>query len=214
MTSPVGHSLAGLAVGGGIQWRRQWPLALLLLFSANAADLDFLPGLIAGDANRYHHLASHSLAAAVLYALLAGLMWRVFSGCDRSRALQVGLLAGLAYATHLLLDWFTVDGGEPWGMQLLWPFSDGFFMSDVPFFLPVEHGTFGDPLPRVAALFLSPVNCATVALEIAVLGPVLLLGRWWAARRAGRRSWSARVPAKRPQSRFSGCNAAYNRNSP
>src|SRR6266540_3200703 len=77
MPSPIGHSIMGYIIYGsttkpvaGKRWRR---LGLYLLI-ANAADLDFLPGLLIGDPNRYHHGISHSLGFAVLIALAYSLL--------------------------------------------------------------------------------------------------------------------------------------------
>lgn len=180
MTSPVGHTLAGLVTGGGATGGRfDWRWLLLLVFSANAADLDFVPGMLLGDANRFHHLATHSLAAALLYALLLALLASRFG----MPVLKTALFAGFAYASHLLLDYFTVDAGEPFGMLLWWPLSDLFYISDTPFFQPVEHGNFGDGNLKVISLFLSPVNLLAVVIEVAVLAPAVVLSWWWSARR-------------------------------
>src|ERR1044071_7547790 len=63
MPSPVGHSLAGLIayqIAPEIDGMARGRVVALYLLAANAPDLDFLPGLIVGDPNRFHHGISHS----------------------------------------------------------------------------------------------------------------------------------------------------------
>jgi hypothetical protein len=84
--SPIAHSLIGLAIGVAALRPRGKPARVtlrtralpLLGFAAlaNAPDLDFVPGLLAGDLNRYHHGPSHSMLWALGFALWAGLLAR------------------------------------------------------------------------------------------------------------------------------------------
>src|SRR5689334_17351566 len=87
MPSPIAHSVAGLVVahlalrsnsnlqscGPGLAPSRRsrvlWAGALI--FAANAADLDFLPGLFVGNVNLFHHKITHTLFAAMVFALLS-----------------------------------------------------------------------------------------------------------------------------------------------
>ena len=70
MPLPVAHSLAGLAVFKGLDadgtllaWRR----LLAAVVIANIADLDLVPGIFAGEPNRYHHVGfSHSAVSAMV----------------------------------------------------------------------------------------------------------------------------------------------------
>ena len=62
MPSPIAHSLAGVALYQVRPERRhQLALLALLVVAANLPDLDFIPGMIMGNADRYHHGPSHSL---------------------------------------------------------------------------------------------------------------------------------------------------------
>ena len=45
-------------------------LLFFYIFIANAPDLDFLPGLIIGKPNLYHHGISHSLGIGILFSLI------------------------------------------------------------------------------------------------------------------------------------------------
>src|SRR5688500_803129 len=98
MSTPLGHSLAGAAVGlalaRGLDARRAAAVGAAV---AVAPDLDFIPGLLIGDPGRFHHAASHSIIAAVAIASMAGAM-----SVPRARW---SFLVFLAYCTHLALDY-------------------------------------------------------------------------------------------------------------
>lgn len=126
MPSPVAHGLAGLALAhfairnGFVATKWRFWVATLAC-AATAPDLDFVPGLVIGDAYRFHHGATHTVIAALPFGLIVGGAARL-SGFREWRSLA--LLAGLAYLSHLLFDVFTIETTEPYGMDLLWPFSD------------------------------------------------------------------------------------------
>ena len=97
-----------------IMRRKDW---LALILASCLHDLDFIPGLIAGDVILYHHYATHSLFFSVC---LAGACWLI----NR----RYFLLLLLAAVIHPLLDIMTYDFYQVydrhWGIPLLWPFSD------------------------------------------------------------------------------------------
>ena len=144
MPSPVAHSLAGLAVahlalrsGSNPQSGRErvfWTGALIV--AANAADFDFLPGLLIGDVNAFHHKATHTLIAAVVFGLAAGGM-AAFSRVKGAR--RMGWIMGASYLTHLLLDYLTRGTREPYGMRLMWPFSQARFLAPFHLFLDIRR---------------------------------------------------------------------------
>ena len=77
MPSPVGHSLMGYIIyrttaTAVVVQRMQ--LIVFYLLVANAADLDFIPGLLVGMPNRYHHGISHSVGFAALIAVACSLL--------------------------------------------------------------------------------------------------------------------------------------------
>jgi membrane-bound metal-dependent hydrolase YbcI (DUF457 family) len=185
MPSPVAHVLAGAAVyaalapGDGL--RRDWRPWALAAFAGVAADLDFLPGLLVGQPSRWHHWATHSVAAALAFALLvAPLAVRALGSVGRRAAL---LLA--AYGSHLALDWLTVDRTVPQGIPLLWPVSEAVFLSPVLLFTDIHHG----------ASWQAFVNWHNVG---AVLGEAVLLGLPVAAFCALRLRRAAPVPSPYP----------------
>jgi inner membrane protein len=140
MPSPVAHALAGAALYAGLTPRdatlgdwRPWALAAL---AGVAADLDFLPGLLVGDPSRYHHGATHSLLAALVFTLLAARLASPFLGPPGRRT----AILGAAYLSHLALDWVTVDRTVPRGIPLLWPASGAAFLAPVQLFTDIHHG--------------------------------------------------------------------------
>jgi len=168
MPSPVAHAFAGAAVYAGLTprgaLRRDWRPWALAVFAGVAADLDFLPGLLAGDPSRYHHWATHSVAAAALFTLLVTPLASAALGPMRRRA----AILGVGYASHLALDLVTVDRTEPRGIPLLWPFSQDPFLSPIPVFTDIHHGA------RWSA-FVNWHNAGAVLVKtLLVGGPVIL----------------------------------------
>ncbi|MFQ5584839.1 MAG: hypothetical protein ACE5GL_10425 [Calditrichia bacterium] len=70
MPSPIGHSLAGYVIASfksGSLFNKNLSTVLLFVFVANVPDLDFIPGLIIGKPNIYHHGVSHSLGVGIFF---------------------------------------------------------------------------------------------------------------------------------------------------
>lgn len=190
MSTPVGHGILGLSVVVGVPLpslhNREWLVtAALALVASVAPDFDFLPGLLIGDANRFHQKASHSFVAAIVFGLLTAAAVVAFSRWSgrepRLPTARLGLAGGLAYGSHLLVDYFLFDPSEPVGQPLLWPFTDGTYISPVPVFHGIHHGAPGDPLPVILDQIFSLHNLEAILVEAAVLGPVL--GIVWLLRR-------------------------------
>jgi membrane-bound metal-dependent hydrolase YbcI (DUF457 family) len=136
--------------------------------AACAADLDFVAGLAAGDWNRFHQGASHSLPVALALGIaLAGLPIRHLGGWRRRWALFTALAV-----SHLALDLVTRDARPPYGIPLLWPFSASYVHGPFELFPNMERGSL--------AVALSPGNWRALVTEVLVLGPVVAVA---AARR-------------------------------
>ena len=122
MATPVGHYLLGLSVTQILskdrqERRRGVGLALI----ACVPDLDVIPGILVGNLAQFHHSVSHSFFAAVIFSLLGfGALW--WRGWKLSHSLF--LLLFLLYVSHLILDFFTLDPGEPQGIPLFWPWKE------------------------------------------------------------------------------------------
>lgn len=191
MASPIGHALLGLAVSRGVEApgglpasggrgagrpstlrsSPPWLLPALAALAAVAPDLDFLPGILLGDPNRFHQLRSHTLLAAALAGLAAGLGARAL----RVRAaVRIGSVVALGYASHLLLDVFTHDPRAPVGIPALWPLSTEFVHAPWSVFRGIRHGVPGQGLGTMLGELFSLHNLVAVGIEVGVTLPVLL----------------------------------------
>ena len=173
MASPVGHLLLALSCTG-LRERSSDPRPALfwtvIVTACWAPDLDFIPGMLVGEPNRYHGGASHSLTGALLFssAVVLG-FWR-----STSNSIRLGSMAFLAYASHLLGDWLTVDNGTPIGIPVFWPFSDIHFISPVTIFRNIQHGTDGaGPVAFLVEVF-STANVLAIGLELVITLPILV----------------------------------------
>jgi len=200
MPSPFGHALAGVAVAwsADIATRRQSPPRLVATCAALAAlpDVDLV-------VRRYHRTWSHSVTAVLVVTIVAAAVTgRVthlraarFAGRARFRASPFGaqdggrarwrtaLVCGGAYASHLLLDWLGVDTWPPYGLQILWPFSDRWFISGWDIFRQTARDRF----------FTAPVirnNVLALVQEAAILLPIVAV--LWLVRE----KTAARFPAE------------------
>ncbi len=169
MATPVGHLLAGGLVGVTLSaegdTRRGMAAGAL---AAIAADLDFVPGAFLGDPARFHHAQSHSFAFALFVALAVVLTLR-------GSRVRWAVLAGLAYASHLLLDYFTYDNSAPQGIPLFWPLSDSVMQSGTPLLPNVLHAS---------GSMVSLHNVKIIATELLILGPLLALAFYMRQRRS------------------------------
>ena len=129
MPSPVGHVLAGVAVGWAVDGRRILDDAATLRSAVAFAMVAVLPDL---DLllSMQHRGPSHGIGAAFLIGVLA---WGL------TRRLRSGIAFGLAFASHILLDWLGSDTTPPIGLMALWPFSREFYQSPYPVFMSVSR---------------------------------------------------------------------------
>ncbi len=198
MPSPIGHALSGVAFAwtaslaeprdsAGRTVSDRWLPVYVAL--AAAPDLDLL-------VHGAHRTATHSVTAMLLVTIVAaavtGQVTRLraarFGGQDPDRAARFGaasrwrlaLLCGISYGSHLLLDWLAADNYPPRGIQLLWPFSNRWFISDIDLFRQTARQEFlTAPIIRQ--------NLIAVAQECLILLPILVL-IWWARRRRRERA--------------------------
>jgi membrane-bound metal-dependent hydrolase YbcI (DUF457 family) len=137
-----------------------------------AADLDVIPGLLVGSPARYHSGVTHSLAAGLLASVIvAGILTR------RGAAFGMAFTLGFsAYATHLGLDFVGVDSRYPFGIPLLWPFGQEYYLSPVPLLIGVRHAATTDAsTAEFVRGLLSLHNVAAIGLELLWVVPVLAL---------------------------------------
>ncbi len=178
MSTPLGHSLMAAAIVPltGKPAMPAWRLWLFALFAANGPDLDLLAGLPYHDPNLFHQGPSHSLSFALLFGVLSGMFFR------SARAGMIGLLC---YASHLLLDFFTYDGRPPYGIPLLWPFSEDYRHAPFDLFMGVRHGVPGDSPAETLSQIFSWYNVRTLLVESTLLAP-LTAASLFLSRRIGR----------------------------
>lgn len=177
MATPLGHALLGISFLRVVRKPvavTTWKWYLLGLISANAADLDFIPGIIIGNPNQFHHGPSHSLLAAIFFGILAS----AFAKWLNTGRVQIILVASFVYSSHLLLDYFASDSRAPFGMPLLWPFSDKHWLASVALFPGIKHGVPGESFLQVLVQIFSMHNAYAIFTEIIILLPVLLATRF------------------------------------
>ena len=159
MATPIGHLMAGAAIGSFMSRGNNLPFtASMGALAAIAADFDFLPGLFLGAPSRFHHAQSHSITFALLAGILA-LIWA------RKARLFWGILIGLAYASHLALDLLTFDDSPPHGIPIFWPWLTEAFHCPVTLFPNVPWGN---------GLALSTHNINLLIRELGFLGPLFI----------------------------------------
>lgn len=178
MATPLGHSLLGVAAGALACERVtkvNWRLVGLFILAGNAPDLDFVPGLLIGDINRFHQGASHSFVAAAVFALIAASLAPWF----RVSRPRIIVAVSAAYVSHLVLDLFCRDARAPYGIPLFWPFHAGHFAGPFTIFSGIRHGVPGDGLGVVLQEIFSPANFAALGVEFTVMFPVLIVVFYW-----------------------------------
>ena len=174
MPSPIGHTLAGVAIALAVErlprLRPAFPLspALILMcaFMAAAADLDLLTRYV--GLGYTHRTVTHS----VMFVALVMIVTAGVTGWVTGRmAWRLTSLVGLVYGSHLLLDWLGPDPTVPAGLQLLWPFSREWFISGATIFLRTDRH---DPFSAETMA----VNARAAVRELLVLGPIVLALLW------------------------------------
>jgi membrane-bound metal-dependent hydrolase YbcI (DUF457 family) len=169
MPSPIGHLLAGAGAAWAVGAVTRLPLSSRLVVTCAA--LGGLPDadlLIRGT----HRTASHSVAAVAAILIVAAAV------TGRVTRWRTALACAAAYASHLLLDWLGVDRYPPAGIQLLWPWSDAWYISGWNIFnQTLRQQVFTAPVMRQ--------NMLAIAQELAILLPLVYV-IWIAARRRSR----------------------------
>ena len=186
MSSPIAHSLIGLAIGlirfltryrqwGELrgQLRALWRPLLFCVLLANAPDLDYFFGIFQGNVNYYHQTTTHTLVWIGVTAIAIWAYGRLRE--RRASWLSLGLLVALL-GSHLLADWLTVDCSPPIGLMLAWPFSDHFYHAAFAFFPPSAKQTWAD--------LWSLQNLRLVMVEAALTLPLVIIVLWFKHGRA------------------------------
>lgn len=164
MPSPVGHALGGAIAAALVAPRgpdghgasrlaaaRAWlslPLVRLGAVAGCLPDVDFLWGR--------HNMETHSLGAAVMAALVAGLALRSGRGA---------FTVGLAWLSHVAFDWLGSDDTPPLGVMAFWPIDDRFVFAHAYVFEAISRRYW---LPNFVTH-----NAWAVTSEVLMLAPML-----------------------------------------
>jgi inner membrane protein len=164
MPSPIGHGLAGLAIGFAIEpvlpesatstTRHLTKFALIGAIVAAMADADLVYSAI-------HRGMSHSIGATVLLMIITGIVTGWVTGRVQWRWV---ILVGAAHASHILMDWLGTDRYPPIGLEALWPFSREFYISGWDVFPPTERRVY---LPGAVW-----TNVRALVAEVGIMGPI------------------------------------------
>jgi hypothetical protein len=144
-----------------------WKLPLACAALAAIPDVDLLLPIP-------HRSVTHSVTAVALISIIAIVVTGWVTGQVSKRLI---VACAVAYASHLLLDWLSVDTNSPRGIQVLWPFNDRWFISDLNLFPRVERRQPFSPETMAGNLWAAVV-------EVLIMGPALWFARW-AGRRGG-----------------------------
>lgn len=173
MATPIGHILAGYALYKISRASREASPRNLLIMSiivAVSPDFDFVPGLVMGNPALFHQGITHSLGFALLVSVvIAGLCY------VRGVSFQfIFTLCFVAYLSHLLIDFFGHDLRPPYGIPLLWPVSETYFISPKPIFWGVHHApsTYASIREWVDGI-VGMHNLHAIGVEIALLCPII-----------------------------------------
>jgi len=173
MPSPLGHSLIGYIIyraRATVVLGQQWQLMALYLFAANAPDLDFIPGFVIGNPNRYHHGISHSIGVALFFSIGLSSLRFVLRRDRFARKLGIFFLL---YCSHLALDYLSADTSPPHGQPLLWPFSGTYYIAPVAVFPDIRRVSSSTGNFVISLINLH--NLWAACLELVLLFPLLLV---------------------------------------
>lgn len=170
MPTPIGHALGAYAAmvalePGLISDRRKASVTAGAAFVIGSlADADFLVAYFTRAEFLHHHYFSHSIPFALGLAALTFLICKILR---INRPEKIAALVAAGYGSHLVLDYFAHDGSFPYGIPLLWPFTDKHFIAPVEIFLSIQRGAFEK--------LLGLHNLAAIGIEIAVLLPLAVV---------------------------------------
>jgi len=174
---PLAHTAASVAVYlvvrdetiAGLSRKRELFVFCVVVLLGIAADFDFLPGILAGDPNRFHHGASHSL---IMLFGVAGACYLAARRCYAAvNQLRLFLLFALTALSHPLLDMLSVDTSVPYGVPLFWPFDEAYYVSPISVFSDVTRS--GTSIRSFLWSLLNEHNVRAVVGEALFAGTLL-----------------------------------------
>ncbi len=176
MSSPFGHSLAGYIIAAFTSKTlvvKNIRIIFFTVFIANAPDLDFIPGILMGKPNLFHHGISHSLGTGALFSIILALIlnYKVSVHIKKDFLIYFSI-----YCSHLFLDYISLDGRPPIGIPLFWPLSQEYYISPYPVLPGIMHSrldnaTIGQFLNGIFSLH----NLYMIFLEFIIMLPFILI---------------------------------------
>jgi membrane-bound metal-dependent hydrolase YbcI (DUF457 family) len=160
----------------GREFRDPWRIGVTV-GAALIPDVDLAFRLV--DGRNHHNNELHSLGFALVAAIAGAAVFRLLGW---ARPWSLGLAVGLAWGSHLLLDYLNVDTNPPIGLLALWPFSHAYWKSPVPLFLDIGRTLEWNTVKH---------NAVAGAWELAVLLPLLYATWRRKAGQLGGRRWRA-----------------------
>lgn len=140
MPSPIGHSLISFAIYPFLKKKinivKDWRLLVFILVIGNLPDLDFIPGILVGNLNKYHQGLTHTLGFALIVSII------VWLGCiflKIKKPLYYTGLTILLLFIHYITDCLNMDSRPPIGVNLFWPFLDKHIQMPFPIFYPFNR---------------------------------------------------------------------------
>lgn len=116
MSFPIVHSIVGCSMGYVAQRQNNsWQKTSLFALLATAADFDFIPGVLVGKPELFHHFFTHSFMAALFCGFMVAL---IVSILKKQNLLKNSIVFSAVYASHILVDAFS-----PYPMPVFWPFQ-------------------------------------------------------------------------------------------
>lgn len=155
MPTPVGHALAGVALGWLIEGRQA-------LLTRAGALTTVAYGMVAASPDldlllETHRGPMHGVGFAAIAWLSAWVL---------TRRARTAAAFGLAYGSHVLLDWLGTDTTPPIGLMALWPFSREYYESPFHIFMAVSR--------RYWLSEFWTYNFRVLVRELLILGPAVL----------------------------------------
>ena len=119
MPTPLTHSVVGYLVVKSVEIGKDTKRFIVWsVFFSTLPDIDFITSIVCKNpfSPLHHRGAFHSLGAVfVLFIIL------------KSLKLQDKLLYTLLYSLHIIMDFMSKDLYFPYGIMLLWPFSNQYY---------------------------------------------------------------------------------------
>lgn len=139
MPSPVGHSLLGFVIFHLFKRKHvKWNILIIviIIIISNLPDFDFIPGILTGEPNRYHHGISHSFGFVLI---LSGVIYFALNFWDKTKSRMLTGWFFIFSSLHIILDFFANDTTQPFGEPLFWPLWSSYVISPYSIFFDIRR---------------------------------------------------------------------------